>query len=90
MEGRPDLLFSEISKQYPNIPVSRPKRLYDAVKRIAAPTKPSLGRPAKLTGSPLASYRNRVWKPRITRTAQTSGFLSKVFILTYCIFLLYS
>jgi len=50
-EGRPnltDLLCSEIQKRYPNTSVSRPTRLYDTVIRIAAPTRPSLSRPAKL------------------------------------------
>ena len=75
LEGRAntvDLLCSTICKQYPNISVSRPMRLFDTIKRIAGPTRPSLRGPAKLAGSPLATYRKRVWKPR-TRTTQTPG-----------------
>ena len=68
LEGKPDvidLLCSEICIRYPSISVTRPTRLFNTLKRITGPTRPSLGRSAKLTGSPLASYRNRVWKPRI-------------------------
>ena len=75
LEGRPDivdLLCSKICKQYPNICVSRPMRLFDTIKRIAGPTRPSLRGPAKLAGSPLGTYRKRVWKPH-TRATQTPG-----------------
>ena len=61
----PDMLSAEITKRYPGLSVSRPSRLYDTVKRIAGPTLPSLHGAAKLTGSPLASYRKRNWEPRI-------------------------
>ena len=80
LEGRPDLLYSEICARYPKISVSRPTRLYDTVKRIVVPTRPSLRGAAKLSGSPLAAYRKRVWKPRI----RTQGIYSK---LRYCIVL---
>ena len=75
LEGKPDvidLLCSELCIQYPNISFTRLTTLFDALKPIAGPTQPSLGCPAKLTGSPLASYRKRVWKPRI-RNSQISG-----------------
>ena len=36
--------------------VGRPTRFYDAVRRIVGPTRPSLRRKAKLSGSPLAAY----------------------------------
>lgn len=68
LEGRPnmsDKLYSEICVRYPKVSVSRPARLYDTVKCIVAPTRPSLRAAAKLNGSPLAAYRKRVWKPRI-------------------------
>ena len=68
-EGRPDLLFSQVSSRYPSISISRPSRLYDTVQRIVGPTKPSLHGPAKLTGSPLATYRKRIWKPRVRTTS---------------------
>ena len=63
-----DLLCSEIHKRYPNIPVNRPTRLFDTINRIAGPTRPSLRGSAKLSGSPLVTYRKRTWKPR-TRTS---------------------
>lgn len=63
------LLCAEISKQFPCISIKRPGRLVDTITRIAAPTKPSLNRVSKLTGSPLRSYRERTWEPRV-RTAK--------------------
>ena len=57
-------LFDKFSKLYPHISIGRPSRFYDTVKRIAAPTKPSLAGPNKLSGSPLVSYRKRVWIPK--------------------------
>jgi len=75
LEGRPntiDFLCSEICKRYPNLCVSRPTRLFDTINHIAGPTRPSLRGPAKLAGSPLVTYRKRIWKPR-TRTAKAPG-----------------
>lgn len=82
LERRPntvDLLCSEICQRYLNISVSHSTRLFDTIKRIAGPTRPSLRGQAKLTGSPLAAYRKRVWKPR-TRTIQTPGNIPKVIL----------
>lgn len=67
-----DLLCSEICQRYPNISVSRPARLFDTINRIVMPTRPSLRGPPKLIGSPLATYRKRVWIPR-DRTTKTPG-----------------
>lgn len=58
-------LFDRFSKLHPNVVLGRPSRFYDTVKRIAAPTKPSLVGPSKLSGSPLVSYRKRVWVPKV-------------------------
>ena len=63
-----DALYSVFQQQYPHVKISRPKRFYDAVNRIAAPTKPSSKGDSKLCGSPLATYRKRVWKPRVRNT----------------------
>ena len=74
LEERPnsmDALHSEICARYPMISVGRPTRLFDTVKRIVGPTRPSVRGAAKLSGSPLATYRKRVWKPRI----RTQGIL---------------
>lgn len=71
VEGQPDaanLLFMEVRQNYPSIPIGRPNRLLDTVKRIAAPTQSSLHGGAKLSGSPLATYRKRSWEPRIRNT----------------------
>lgn len=79
-EGQPDvqdLLFAEVCKCYPNVTVSCPSRFYDTIRRLVAPTRPSLHGEAKLTGSPLASYRRRVWQPRVRNTGKT--------IIEYCV-----
>jgi len=71
VEGRPDaadLLCVELCQRYPHIKIGRPSRLLDTVKRLIAPTRPSMLGPAKLTGLPLANYRRRVWEPRIRST----------------------
>ena len=70
-EGKPnaqDLLCSEIRCRYPTVEVGRPSRIYDTISRLVGPTRPSLRGPAKLSGSPLASYRKRIWLPRIRNT----------------------
>ena len=68
-ERNEDLLLFHFKKIYPEISIGRPKRFYETVLRIVAPTQPSaLGKP-KLCGSPLTSYRKRTWEPRI-RTVQ--------------------
>ena len=75
---RPDaahLLCSEMSKLYPCIRTKRPGRLFDSMKRIVAPTRPSLKGTAKVTGSPLASYRKRIWEPRIRTADPSTGIL---------------
>ena len=66
------LLCAQISKQFPSMSIKRPGRLVDTITRIVAPTKPSLNRASKLTGSPLHSYRQRIWEPRI-RIAKNRG-----------------
>ena len=65
-------LYSEFKSMYPLIPVGRPKRFYETVQRIAAPTRPSLISGPKLHGSPLRSYRRRLWEPRIRNSCTTS------------------
>ena len=59
-----DILFEKFAASYPHIPISRPSRFLDTVRRLAAPTKPSAVGQQKLTGSPLTSYRRRHWVPR--------------------------
>lgn len=69
-ENVPEVLYHEFTQQYPHIYVGRPKRLYDTVARIAAPTRPSLRGETKLIGSPLSSYRKRKWIPRIRNAVE--------------------
>lgn len=64
-----DLLYSKFKKIYPKIYIGRPRRFYDTVARIVAPTQPSLIGKRKLYGSPLSSYRKRTWEPRIRNPA---------------------
>ena len=67
-----DSLLLEFRKEFPNCPVGRPGRFFDIVQRIAAPTQPSTIGHARLAGSPLQSYRRRVWQARI-RNAEGSA-----------------
>ena len=67
-ESIPNTLFDRFSTLYPNVVLGRPSRFYDTVKRIAAPTKPSSVGPSKLSGSPLVSYRKRIWAPKVKKT----------------------
>ena len=59
-----NLLYSKFKVLYPKIYIGRPRRFYETVTRLAAPTKSSL-RKSNLTGSPLTSYRKRIWQPRL-------------------------
>ena len=65
---------AEISKHFPSISVKCPGCVVDTVSRIVAPaTTISINiRTVKLTGSPLCSYCQHVWKPRI-RTSRSEG-----------------
>lgn len=74
-----DLLCSKFRLLYPNIRVGRPRRFYETVMRIAAPTKPSLRGKSKLNGSPLFSYRRRIWEPRI-RNQPVAGLYNTIAI----------
>lgn len=65
-----ELLEATFHCSYPHIPISRPSRFFDTVKRIAAPTRPSAIGHRKLNGSPLCSYLKRHWTPRIRNTQQ--------------------
>jgi hypothetical protein len=71
-----ELLYTIFQMHYPHVTVGRPQRLYDAAKRIAAPTRSSLRGASKLSGSSLTLYRAKEWLPRNHRTqleAQTQG-----------------
>ena len=60
-----DLLAAKFCEKYRNIPINRPSRFLDTIKRIAAPTRPCAIGQRKLEGSPLRSYLRRRWVPRI-------------------------
>lgn len=81
------LLCAEISKQFPSISTKRPGRLVDTITRIVAPTKPSLNGVSKLAGSPLRSYRQRIWEPRV-RSAKSGGSTCILFSFS-CIIILF-
>ena len=61
------LLLDKFRQKYKHVSISRPERFYDTVCRIAAPTRPSLKGTSKLQGSPLVTYRRRIWVPKNTR-----------------------
>ena len=62
-----DILERNFHMEYPAVPISRPGRFLDTVKRLAAATKPSAMKPA-MAGTPLRSYLQRRWIPRIRNT----------------------
>lgn len=69
-----ELLAAKFRCDYPHIPISRPSRFFDTVKRIAAPTRPSAIGQRRLNGSPLRFYLKRHWTPRIRNTQQGMFF----------------
>ena len=68
------MLCSEISKRFPSISVKCPGRVADTVSHIVAlaATVSLNNRTVKLTGSPLRSYCQSVWKPQI-RISRSEG-----------------
>ena len=68
----PEVLYAKFQHAYPHVSIGRPKRFYDTVKRIAAPTQSSLRGDSKLSGSPLVAYRSKEWVPR-TRNPRSGG-----------------
>ena len=87
-----EILARKVSMKYPDVPIRRPSRFLDTVKRLAAPTKPSPLGPPKLTDSPLRSYLRREWMPRtrnvpgtVFKNAGASHLLNHVGSNTACI-----
>lgn len=68
-----EVLYSLFQLRYPHVTIGRPQRLYDAVKRIAAPTRPSLRGASKLSGSSLSLYRSKEWLPRNRTQLEAQG-----------------
>ena len=67
-------LATAFTKAAPVLNVGRPGRFYDSIVRIVAPTRPALrNEKAALQGTPLRSYRNRVWMPRIRNSSFAKG-----------------
>ena len=62
-------------KQFPSISIKHSGHVANTITHIVAPTKRSLNGTLKLTGSPLRTYHQRIWKPRV-RTAKSGGRLS--------------
>ena len=69
-----ELLAAKFRCDYSHIPISRPSRFFDTIKRIAAPTRPSAIGQRRLNGSPLRFYLKRHWAPRIRNTQQGMFF----------------
>ena len=88
-----ELLCSKFKRLYPNIYIGRPRRFYETVSRILAPTKHSLRCECKLSGSPLSSYRKRIWEPRIRNQATSGSVLLSILhtlpVMTICMQILY-
>lgn len=60
-----EVLVADFKELYPQIEIGRADRFLDTVRRIAAPTKSSSLGSSRLAGSPLRTYLNRTWIPRI-------------------------
>ena len=54
-QGNEDLLCSKFRKLFPKIYIGRPRRFYETVMRIVAPTRPSLRGASHLGGLQLSS-----------------------------------
>lgn len=76
-------LTSKVRERFPEVSVGRAGRFYETVQRIAAPTKPSILGEAKLNGSPLATYRSRIWKPRIRTINESATAPGMYYVLCY-------
>lgn len=78
------LLLQKFKNRYEDITVDRPEHFYDTVCRIAAPTKPSMRGVAKLTGSPLTTYKQRKWVPKVRNKKGTNAVATVLdFLLKY-------
>lgn len=73
------ILVRNFHLEYPTVPISRPGRFLDTVKRLAAATRPSAVRPA-MAGTPLRSYLQRRWIPRI-RNMQGKSCINNAIII---------
>ena len=84
------LLCSKFQRLYPSISIGRPRRFFETVERIMAPVRPSTRGDAALKGSPLSTYRNRVWMSRV-RYSTLRGIIesmhSFIYAYTLCILL---
>ena len=76
--GIAELLTAEFQHKFPHIPVSRPSRFLDTVRRLEAPTRPSALGQRKLDGSSLRSYLKRKWIPRNRNTHQQQGMYTRI------------
>lgn len=63
-----EVLTTMFCEAYPHIPVSRPGRFLETVRRIDGPV-----RNGKLKGSARTLYLKRTWTPRIRNTASKRG-----------------
>ena len=71
-EDDPKRLLSKFKDTYPSIYIGRADRFYETVRRIVAPTRPSLRGGCSLSDLQIAAYRKRIWKPRIHNTSKFS------------------
>ena len=65
------LLVTLFKERHPSIYIGRPRRFLDTVRRIAAPTRPSIIGESKLNGDCLRTYMKKTWKPKIRNPAPT-------------------
>ena len=58
-------LCERFQTRFPHVRIGRPRRFFEVVQQIAAPLKPSSTGSVAIQGYNLATYRERVWVPRI-------------------------
>ena len=71
----PDKLLEKFKDNYPEIYIGRLDRFYNTMKRIVTPTLPSFKDKTcpVVLGPQLASYRKKLWKPRLRNTSKIGG-----------------
>lgn len=73
-----ELLVTLFKERHPSIYIGRPRRFLDTVRRIAAPTRPSMIGESKIDGDCLRAYMKKTWKPKIRNPAPTGMLFHSV------------
>ena len=78
----PDQMLEEVKTAYPGVYIGRTDRFCNTVRRIVAPTIPSiLNGKVTLSGDSLLRYRNKIWMPKIRNTSMHYNAVHKFIII---------